>query len=165
MKSTFRIILLLVLAGTGLLVNSCKKDTQSSVEALLARGSWQLASVQVFNYVGGSNTSTDTLTTDCSYGQIFTFNNTDSSCTYNDYACIKQNAKGTWHLSDDKLTLKSTLSVQDTSGTKTITNLPFQTARIVNLGQYSLILETGDLSSYFLPTDKRHVKRYGFIRN
>ena len=147
-----------------MLSNSCKKDSQSTVESLLARGTWQLASVMRLNYIGGTNVSTDTLNTTCLLSQTFTFG-TDNTCTFQNFSCISQAAKGSWLLSDDKITLLSTLSAKDTLAGATVTATPFQTARIVNLGQYSLVLETGDLSSYYLSTDKRHVKRYGFIRN
>lgn len=144
-------------------VNSCKKDTGGSVENLIARGSWQLASVLRYNYIGGTNVSVDTLNTKCGLTQTFTFA-ADNTCSYTDFSCISQNAKGAWKFSEDKLTLISTLSVQDTLGAGRVTAMPFISARIVNLGQFSMILETGDLSSFYLPTDKRHIKRYGFIR-
>lgn len=147
-----------------MLSNSCKKDTQTSVESLLARGTWQLASVQVYNYIGGSNTSTNVFNTTCTLNQTFTFAS-DGTCTYQNFSCITQTTNGQWKLSDDKLTLQSTLSCQDTLAGATITAMPFKTARIVNLGQYSMVLETGDISTYYLATDKRHIKRYGFIRN
>jgi hypothetical protein len=164
MNNRYSLLFFFGLMVIGLLGNSCKKDTQASVESLLARGKWQLASVQVFNYVGSSNTSTNTFNTTCALNQTFTFND-DNTCTYEDFSCITQSVKGQWTLSEDKLSLISTLSCQDTLAGKTVTAKPFINARIVNLGQYSLVLETGDLSSFYLATDKRHIKRYGFIRN
>jgi len=162
MKKKYLVPLLLIVAGIA--VNSCKKDTAGSVDNLIARGTWQLASVMRFNYVGGTNVSIDTLKAQCSGDpQTFTFNN-DNTCSYTNFSCIPQNAKGLWKFSDDKLTLISSLSAQDTLGKATVTATPFINARIMNLGQYSMILETGDLSSYYLSTDKRHIKRYGFIR-
>jgi hypothetical protein len=44
------------------------------------------------------------------------------------------------------------------------TVMPFSTARIDNLGQYSLVMETGDLETYYLPNQKRVIARYGFVR-
>jgi len=164
MKNKYPLLFLLGLIAVSMLSNSCKKDTQATVESLLARGKWQLASVQVLNYIGSSNTSTNTFNTTCGLNQTLTFND-DNTCTYEDFSCITQSSKGQWQLSFDKLTLQSTLSCTDTLAGAMVTAMPFKTARIVNLGQYSLVLETGDLSSYFLATDKRHVKRYGFIRN
>jgi len=163
MKKSRYIFSLLGLIGISLLVNSCKKDTQGTVESLMARGTWQLASVLRINYIGSTNVSTDTLNTKCMLSQTFAFN-ADNTCTFTNFSCIGQTSKGVWQLSDDKLTLQSTLSCTDTLGTATVTAQPFLTARIINLGQYSMILETGDLSSYYLSTDKRHIKRYGFIR-
>jgi hypothetical protein len=163
MKKGYLFICLPVLMLMAMLCNSCKKDTQGTVESLLARGTWQLASVMRFNYVGGTNTSTDTLNATCLLSQTFSFGS-DNTCTYVNFSCINQNAKGQWTLSDDKLTLISSISCQDTLAGGKTTALPFQSARIVNLGQYSMVLETGDLSSYYLNTDKRHIKRYGFIR-
>lgn len=155
---------MLGLVVINLLSNSCKKDAQATIESLLARGTWQLASITVTNYVGSTNTSTDILNTSCGLNQTFTFN-ADNTCNYQNFACISQSANGTWQLSDDKLTLKSAnLACQDTSKGNIITSKPFTNARIVNLGQYSLVLETGDLSSTYLATDKRHIRRYGFIR-
>jgi hypothetical protein len=163
MKSKYTLIIVLGFAAISLLSNSCKKDTQSSVESLMSRGTWQLASVMVFNYIGSTNTSTDTLNTTCSLNQTFTFN-ADNSCNYQDFACISQKVTGQWKLSDDKITLQATLACQDTAAGKSVISKPFANARIVNLGQYSMVLETGDISSYYLATDKRHVKRYGFVR-
>jgi hypothetical protein len=164
MKNKYPLLFLLGLIGVAVFSNSCKKDTSGTVENLLARGTWQLASVQVFNYVGSSNTSTNVFNTTCTLNQTFTFNS-DGTCTYKDFSCINQTSTGKWELTEDKLTLKSTLSCQDTLAGATINNAtPFKTARIINLGQYSMVLETGDLSSYYLSTDKRHIKRYGFIR-
>ncbi len=164
MKGRYILIVLTAVVTVTMLSNSCKKDAQSTVESLLARGTWQLASVIRLNYVGGTNVSTDTLNTKCLLSQTFIFNS-DNTCAFQNFSCISQTAKGMWQLSDDKLTLQSTLSATDTLAGVMVTATPFQTARIVNLGQYSLVLETGDLSSYYLSTDKRHVKRYGFIRN
>ncbi|MES2275094.1 MAG: lipocalin family protein [Bacteroidota bacterium] len=163
MKNKYTLLFLSGLLAVAMLANSCKKDTQGTVDALLARGTWQLASVLVYNYVGGTNTSTDTLNTKCSLNQTFTFN-ADNTCTYKDFACITQTVNGQWQLVNDKLTLQSTLSCKDTLAGANVTSTPFKNARIVNLGQFSMILETGDLSSYYLSTDKRHIKRYGFIR-
>ena len=163
MKNKLSLFPLLVLLGISLLANSCKKDTQGTVESLMARGTWQLASVMVFNYVGSTNTSTDTLNTKCLLDQTFTFN-ADNTCNYKNFACFNQSVNGSWQLSGDKLTLQSNLACQDTLNKAIITSKPFANARVINLGQYSMVLETGDLSSFYLATDKRHIKRYGFVR-
>ncbi|QKJ31535.1 lipocalin family protein [Mucilaginibacter mali] len=163
MRKGTALFLLTALAALCLVVNSCKKDNSGTVENLLARGTWQLASVTRFNYIGGTNVSTDTLNTKCGLTQSFTFVN-DNTCTFRNFSCIEQSATGQWQLSEDKLTLISSLSCKDTLAGANVTAKPFVNARIVNLGQYSLIIETGDLSSYYLSTDKRHIKRYGFVR-
>src|SRR5476651_2585852 len=152
MKKSRYIFFLFCLTAISLLVNSCKKDNSGTVENVLAHGTWQLASVLRINYIGSTNVSTDTLNAKCLLSQTFAFN-ADNTCTFTNFSCISQTSKGQWQLSDDKLTLQSTLSCTDTLGTATVTAQPFLTARIINLGQYSMILETGDLSSYYLSTD------------
>lgn len=164
MKNRIPFLFVLAFLAISMFSNSCKKDNQGSVESLLARGSWQLASVMVYNYIGSNNVSTDTFNTKCALDQFFTFK-TDGTCTYNDFSCIQQSTQGRWALSEDKLTMLSDMKCQDTAQGKIITSIPFDTARIVNVGQYSLVIETGDISSFYLSTAKRHVKRYGFIRN
>ena len=163
MKNKTALLSLLVLLTISLLANSCKKDTQGTVESLMTRGTWQLASVMVFNYVGSTNTSTDTLNTKCLLDQTFTFS-ADNTCNYKNFACFDQNVNGQWQLSEDKVTLMATLACKDTLNKVNVTSKPFAYARIINLGQYSMVLETGDLSSFYLATDKRHIKRYGFVR-
>lgn len=164
MKNKYPLIFLSGLIIISLVSNSCKKDNSGTIENLMTRGTWQLASIIVSNYLGGNNTSTDTLNTKCGLNQTFSFT-TDGTCTYQDFACIQQNVKGSWSLSDDKLTLISTLSCQDTTSTGApTTTKPFYGARIVNVGQFSLVLETGDINTYYLPTQVRHIRRYGFIR-
>lgn len=163
MKKGTALFLLPVLAMLVLIANSCKKDNSGTVENLLSRGTWQLASVMRYNYIGGTNVSTDTLNTKCGLTQTFTFTS-DYNCTFRNFSCIDQVATGQWKLSDDKLSLISSLSAKDTLAGASVSAKPFINARIVNLGQYSLIIETGDLSSYYLSTDKRHIKRYGFVR-
>src|SRR3954471_9886475 len=88
----------------GLLINSCKKDNQGTIETLFTSGKWQLASVVATVYLGDAVTSTTTLNTTCDSTQIFIFN-TDKSCTYTNFDCLPQKSAGTWSLSSDKLTL------------------------------------------------------------
>lgn len=40
---------------------------------------------------------------------------------------------------------------------------PFKNTKIVNLGQYSLVLQTGDINTYYSPTTKRRIVQYGFV--
>jgi len=154
------------LAAIGLIINSCKKDNQNSVEVLLTRGKWQLASVLVYNFVGSSQVgTTDTLNTNCDSTQIFSFN-TNNTCTYTNFECIPQKSNGSWTLSSDNLTLISNMLCTDTLiGGKldSVQRKPFQNTKIINLGQYSLVLETGDINTFFTSTTKRRIVEYGFV--
>lgn len=155
------ILLLTVLVLTGLLSNSCKKDGGNPVETQLTRGPWKLASVIVYNYVGNTTISSDTLDAACLPDvQTFTFT-ADNNCTFKGYACKNLSPTGKWRLNVDKNVLFSDMKCQDTVGTTT----PFDTVRINTLGFYSMVLETGSLSSVYKSTDKRHIKRFGFVRD
>jgi hypothetical protein len=155
-----------ILAIAGLVINSCKKDNQNSVETLLTRGKWQLASVMVYNFVGSSQVgTTDTLNTNCDSTQIFTFN-TNNTCGYTNFECIPQKSTGSWTLSSDQLTLISNMTCIDTLiGGKVdpLPSKPFQNTKIINLGQYSLVLETGDINTFYTSTTKRRIVQYGFV--
>ncbi|MGZ3823050.1 MAG: hypothetical protein ACXVB6_20825, partial [Mucilaginibacter sp.] len=78
------------------------------------------------------------------------------------FDCLPQSVKGHWTLSPNKLFLYCDMVCQDTTAAKS--SKPFQTAKIVNLGQYSLVLQTGDLETYYTPSQVRTVTQYGFIR-
>jgi hypothetical protein len=91
---------------------------------------------------------------------MFKFN-ADKTCSYTNFSCLTQSATGHWSLSSDKLFLYSDIKL-DTAAAQA--GQPFQTARIVNLGQYSLVLQTGSLETYYLPTQERHITQYGFVR-
>ena len=167
-KKTLFFLTIVVLTATGLFINSCKKDNQNTVEVLLTRGKWQLASVMVYNFLGSSQVgTTDTLNTNCDSTQIFSFN-TNNTCTYTNFECIPQKSSGNWTLSSDQLTLISNITAIDTAtdGTGKIEPLPgkpFQNAKIVNLGQYSLVLQTGDINTFVTATTKRRIVQYGFV--
>jgi len=154
------------LAIAGLVINSCKKDNQNSVETLLTRGKWQLASVMVYNFVGSSQVgTTDTLNTNCDSTQIFTFN-TNNTCSYTNFECIPQKTSGNWTLSSDQLTLMSNMLCADTligGQPDPKKSQPFINAKIVNLGQYSFILQTGDVNTFYTSTTKRRIVTYGFV--
>lgn len=154
--------ILLVLVVVTVFINSCKKEDQSNINNLFTTGYWQLASVQRVHYVGDSKLKTDTLNATCDTTQLFTFNK-DFTCTYTNFNCKDQpTATGTWELSRDKLFLSANMICQDT--TKVGSSKPFINAQINNLGQYSLVLETGDISPYYTTTQVRVITRYGFIR-
>jgi hypothetical protein len=163
MKYKLPLLFLLGFVIIGLVVNSCKKDTDGSIQNLFAGGQWQLASLQVTHFVGDTLKKTDTLNTACNLDQVFTFS-TDNTCTYANYSCAPQpTATGNWSLSADRLYLNSNIVCKMDTG-KISSLMPFKTARIVNLGQYSLVLETGSLETYYPSNRKRDITRYGFVR-
>lgn len=161
MKFRIRLLFAFVFLAIGLLVNSCKKSNQDYISTLITGNQWQLSSVTQTNYIGASTISVVTLDTACNLTQLFKFN-ADKTCTYTNFDCLTQSVKGSWSLSQDKLFLNADMVCQDTTSAKS--SKPFQTARIVNLGQYSLVLQTGDLETYFPPTQPRTVYQWGFVR-
>ena len=148
-----------MLIGFG--ITSCKKSSQDYIQTLLTDQQWQLASVQVFHFVGSSQLPTDTLNTTCNLVQTFKFN-TDKTCTYTNFDCITQTASGHWALAQNELFLATDIKTTDT--TTTDNGVPFKNAQIINLGQYSMILKTGDLETFYSPTQVRTITQYGFIR-
>jgi hypothetical protein len=143
-------------------VNSCKKDNNDNITNLLTKGRWQLASMQVYHFIGDSQISTDTLNTDCDTTQLFTFFK-DKVCTYTNYDCkVQPIARGTWSLSDTKLVLNADITCQDNSVAGSLK--PFLNAQIQNLGDFSLVVQTGDTQNYYSPTQPRTIYRYAFIR-
>jgi hypothetical protein len=140
---------------------SCKKTTQDYIPTLLTNGQWQLASVLVYHYTGATQDSVDTLNATCNLVQTFKFN-TDKTCTYTNFDCVTQTASGHWALSQNELLLNTDLKTTDTVASEN--SVPFKSAQIINLGQYSLIIKTGYLATYYSPTQKRKITQYGFIR-
>lgn len=166
MKFKIRLLLLFGTVTVGLLVNSCQKSKQDYIATLIAQNQWQLSSATVTTFIGGSATSQLTLDTTCLVTQVFKFN-PDNTCSYTNFDCLSQSTKGSWALSQDKLFLNVNMMCKDTivrPGDTTTHSKPFQTAQIVNLGQYSLVLKTGDLQTYFSPTQKRVIYQWGFVR-
>ncbi|MFI5157945.1 MAG: hypothetical protein ACHQF4_03720 [Sphingobacteriales bacterium] len=164
-KKIFFSLTAAALVVAGLVINSCKKDNQNSVQVLLTRGKWQLASVMVFNRLGSSTISTDTLNVNCDSTQIFTFN-TNNTCSYSNFECIPQKTNGNWTLSSDQLTLTSDILCKDTligGKADSVKRKPFQNTKIVNLGQYSMVLQTGDVNTFITSTTKSRVIQYGFV--
>ncbi|WP_114940078.1 lipocalin family protein [Mucilaginibacter endophyticus] len=156
------LLFFLLLISIALIVNSCKKDNLSHIPGLMA-GKWQLASITVTNYVGDSQVSLDTLNQTCSIIQYFTFK-ADNSCNYTNFQCNADSAVGRWGLTANKLFLTSDMVCKDTTKSSGGTSKPFANAKIVTLGNYSLVLETGDVEPNYSATKKRRVMRYGFIR-
>lgn len=160
--------MLLGLVGAALLVNSCKKDSGDSISYFLTNGTWTLASVTVSHYVGDTQGQTDTLNLTCGVTQTFSFNNS-GNCNYANYHCITQNTSGTWSIDQDNLVLHCNMPAKDTLTVAKVTTMvavkAFQNALIDNLGQYSLVLKTGDIQSYYKATTVRTITRYGFVHS
>jgi len=144
-----------------MIINSCKKTNQSPIQSLFTGGTWQLASILAYNYIGNQQTSIDTLNNPCALDQYFTFNK-DNTCTYSNYSCKSQPvSSGQWSLSPNQLFLMADM----TCSTDTSANFkPFINAQIINLGQFSMILNTGDIQPNYSLTRKRRILQYGFIR-
>ena len=164
MKNKRFFLFLTGLVLVSLVVNSCKKDTQSPIKQLFTGGTWQLASVYAVNYIGNQAVSMDTLNTDtaCHATQFFTFN-TNNTCTYTNFDCITQSpAAASWTLTPNQLFLETNIVCKDT--TKVGSSMPFANAEIINLGQFSLVLLTGDIQPNYSLTKPRRTVQYGFIR-
>jgi hypothetical protein len=161
MKNKVSLLVIPAVLIANLLFNSCKKDNSGQVENFLPGGVWQLASVMV-NHVVGGVTTTDTLNTKCDTTQLFVFN-ANHTCSYTNFDCnsAQPKATGTWQLASNQLYLNCNMTCLDSTGKKI---QPFTNAQIVNLGNYSLILQTGDFGTYYPPTQKLTIYRYGFIR-
>jgi hypothetical protein len=156
----------ILLLFTGLMIamviNSCKKQNQVTIQTLFTGGSWQLASVLATHYVGNTMVSVDTLNTKCNLTQLFTFNS-NNTCTYTNFDCIQQStASAQWSLSTDEVTLFANVVCKDTTAVGSST--PFANAQITNLGNYSLVLLTGDIATNYSLTAKRRIVQYGFVR-
>jgi hypothetical protein len=159
-----RIFLLLTIVIISIVVNSCKKDSQGAIQSLFLGGTWQLASVLAFNYTGNTQTSIDTLDNDttCHSTQFFTFP-TNNTCTYTNFDCITQTPPvASWSLSANQLFLMANVVCKDTTAAGS--SMPFSNAAVINLGQFSMVLQTGDIAPNYSLTKKRRIVQYGFIR-
>jgi hypothetical protein len=148
----------------GVVLNSCKKDTQSPIEQLFTGGQWQLASVVATYWTGNTVDSTVTLNSDtvCHMQQYFTFF-TNNTCTYTNYDCLTQSPPAAaWSLASNQVYLQANVMCKDTTAKGSST--PFADAEIVNLGQFSLVLEIGDIQPSYSLTQKRITTQYGFVR-
>ena len=163
-KYKFSFFLLLALTAVTLLVNSCKKDNSDNVQYFLTNGTWTLASVQRFHYVGDTQGITDTLNANCQTKQTFVFNS-DNTCTYQNYHCITQSSSGTWNVDQANVSLTASLPAQDTLKGSIVMVKAFSAASIITLGQYSLVLETGDIQPFYKATTVRTITRYGFVHD
>ncbi|MES2268232.1 MAG: hypothetical protein V4520_15835 [Bacteroidota bacterium] len=156
-KKTYSLLAGMLLLG--FMLNSCKKEKTESLQSLFTNGKWQLGSVIEYKYLGGQETDRDTL--DCDLAQTFKFND-DMTCSYTNLDCKENTVSGRWSLSDTRLFLNAdiTYPTVTSAGTKQ----PFINSRINNLGDFSMVLETGDLQTYYTSTDRRTIRRWGFIR-
>ncbi|MFD0765665.1 hypothetical protein ACFQZI_12445 [Mucilaginibacter lutimaris] len=143
----------------GCMLNSCKKEKTDNIQSLFTTGKWQLGSVIEYKLLGNQEVSRDTL--DCDSTQIFKFND-DMTCSYTNLDCDAGTVSGRWSLSDTRLFLLADITYPKV--TSAGTKQPFINSRINNLGEFSLVLETGDLQTYYTSTDRRTIRRWGFIR-
>jgi hypothetical protein len=147
---------------TAFIINSCKKDNQTTIKALFSYGSWELASVMVTKFTGNTTDTTYQLNTTCNLKQTFTFNS-NGTCTYTNFDCIPQtSAPATWSLTANQLYLQTNITCTDTI--KKDNSQPFSYAQIYTLGQFSLVLITGDVTPNYSLTQPRTQYTYGFIR-
>ncbi len=156
-KIFFLPILLLVCFA----INSCKKNDLVSIKDFLTRQPWKLALKQRLAYVNNALVKTDTLESNCKLSQTLNFNN-NGKYTYQNYSCANGSLNSAWSFTPDYLylNLNSVISVT----TATANNPSKQNvARIINLGQYSLIFDAGDINTIHKITDSVIVFRYGFI--
>jgi len=164
MKNKPLFLLLFAFISIGIGVNSCKKQSQSAIEQLFSGGYWELASVTATYYTGPVTDSSVTLNSDtvCHLGQKFTFN-TNNTCTYTNFDCLTQTSPAaSWSLTPNQLYLQANVICKDTTAKGSST--PFAYAQIENLGQFSLVLNIGDIQPNYSLTQKRVIYQYGFIR-
>jgi hypothetical protein len=152
MKYKVYVLLVFVAAVVVLCSNSCKKDNSDQLSYFLTNGSWSLASQQVYHFVGDTLKKTDTIALACT--QKLTFSN-DNTSQFQNYKCNNSSGTGHWNINQDNLTLQSPIII----GADTL----FKNAQIVNLGQYSLVLQTGSISPVYTSKTVRLITRYGFI--
>lgn len=146
-------------------VYSCKKnDERSTITTFLTHPKgWALASMQVQTYHGDTLKRTDTLNTNCNLDQTFKLT-TDGHCTYENYSCMTQLARGDWSMQLDSLLFRSNIVCQDTSAAKR--TQPFFLANIINLGQNSMVLQTvriDTLTKKPAVVLRKRITRFGFI--
>jgi len=73
MKNKIPLLFILSLVAINLLSGSCKKGNNSNIPHLLTNGSWQLATIQVTNYIGDTQISIDTLNDSCKRTEFLLF--------------------------------------------------------------------------------------------
>jgi hypothetical protein len=165
MKNKKILFFLCALIAASFVINSCKKETQQDLlHSLFTTGTWQLSAVIKHSYVGSTGPINDTLNTTCDTTQFFTFAN--NTCTYTNFHCITQSKTGSWTLINNGLYLQSNIAMKDTVSADSccVVVQPFANTQIVNLGNYSMTLNTGDIGAYYTATQKRTIYTYTFVR-
>jgi hypothetical protein len=152
-KSKLLLLFILVIAFA---VNSCKKDEQSSLKNFLTERPWKFALLQRFAYFKNVLITTDTLQGNCSLNQKLTFK-TDNTYTYENFVCKPGTINKQWSFTPDRLylNLNSDITLNSKGGQSA--------ARIITLGQYSLVFDAGDINTPYTATDSVIIFRYGFI--
>lgn len=157
-----RLLALFCIGTLAMAANSCKKDNQDFLFHYLTAQPWELASVQVTTYIGSQQISSVILD-DCALSQSFVFN-ADNTCSYANFACKSNTAKGSWQFGEGRIYLNSDIQCADTTldGTARDTlNHPFTNAKIQNLGSYSFVLTLGD--GYYTSTTRRVIRQLSFV--
>ncbi|HVV54230.1 MAG TPA: lipocalin family protein [Mucilaginibacter sp.] len=161
MRKRILICCLFCVAAAAVFTASCKKNNQDYIYTLFTGGQWQLTSVMRYHVLSKALLYTDTLNTDCLQKQFFTFN-PDQTCSYTNFDCLTQKSAGHWSISQDKLVLLADMTCQDTTAAQS--SKPFVNSRIRNVGQYSLVLRTGQYNSYYPAGDTVVYTDYSFVR-
>ena len=158
MTTKSKLLFLFIILLVGVAINSCKKDNvQTSLANFLTERPWKLALLQRFAYVNSALVRTDTLQTSCALTQTLTFSPANMY-SYQNYACATGTINAPWSFTADNqyLNLNSVISV-NSAGKQNV-------ARVINLGQYSLVFDAGDINvTPATTTDSVIVFRYGFI--
>lgn len=156
MMKKLHFLFLLAMLFICLAINSCKKNDQTSITDFLTQRPWKLALKQRLAYVNNSLVKTDTLENTCKLSQTLTFN-ANKNYTYQNFACANSTVSAPWSITPDYLylNLNSVISINSAKAQNV--------ARIINLGQYSLIFDAGDVNTVHKTTDSVIILRYGFI--
>ncbi len=154
-KLLFLLISLIIYCG----INSCKKSSQSSISSFLTQRLWNLALLQRYKYVNESLVKTDTINTVCALNQTLLFK-ADNTYNFGNYNCKAGALNGNWSFTPDMLYLNLNSVISQTSK-----DSKPNVARIINLGQYSLVFDAGDVNIPHAKTDTVVIYRYGFIHS
>ncbi|MGI4022242.1 MAG: hypothetical protein ACRYFA_12115 [Janthinobacterium lividum] len=149
-------LLILIILLIAFAFNSCKKESTSSLTTFLTQRPWKMALLQRFAYVNNVLVKTDTLQSTCALTQTLTFKK-DNNYTYQNYVCTNSTINKPWSFTADYLYLNLNSDI-------TINSLKMQSpARIITLGQYSLVFDAGDINTTYTKTDSVIIFRYGFV--